>query len=88
VVSHTSPKAAALSNLRFKVNVKVKTNSRKESVEQIDEGSFVVRVNIPPLEGRANERVIELLAEHFQKPKSAIHLVSGTKSKTKVFAVN
>lgn len=54
-------------------------------MEKTEDGGFIVRVNVPPIEGRANERVAELLAEFLGLPKSAIKLLSGQKSKRKIF---
>jgi uncharacterized protein (TIGR00251 family) len=69
----------------MKITVQVKPNSKKESVELGDNGVYIVRVNAPPVEGAANERVIELLAEFFKRPKSTIELLNGHRSKRKVF---
>ncbi len=44
-----------------------------------------VAVHAPPLEGRANAALIEFLAETFSIPKSAVSLVSGELSRSKVF---
>jgi uncharacterized protein (TIGR00251 family) len=71
----------------MKVSVTVKPNSRTEKVEQISPNEYLVRVNAPPAEGKANERVIELLAKHLNVPKSRIELSSGGKSKKKIFTV-
>ena len=71
----------------MKITVQVKPNSKKESVEQLPDGSYLVRVNVPPTEGRANERTQELLAEFLGRPKTSVQLVSGQKSKKKVFEV-
>ena len=71
----------------MKINVQVKTKSKSEGVEELEDGSYVVRVNVPPIEGKANKRIIELLAKHLGKPKSHIRLVNGAKSKNKVFEV-
>lgn len=70
-----------------RISVLVKPNSKKEGVERLDDGSYVVRVNVPPIEGKANQRVSELLSKFFKKPKTGIQLVSGKKSKTKIFEV-
>lgn len=72
----------------MKITVQVKPNSRKEGVEDLPDGSYLVRVNAPPVEGKANERVIELLAEKFGIRKSAFTLRSGPKSKKKVFEID
>ncbi|AZZ38253.1 hypothetical protein CIK05_01375 [Bdellovibrio sp. qaytius] len=71
----------------MKITVAVKPNSKKELVEQLADGSYMVRVNVPPVDGKANERVIELLSEYFRQPKSLIALVSGPKSKKKIFSI-
>jgi uncharacterized protein (TIGR00251 family) len=70
-----------------KIAVQVKPNSKKESVEQLPDGTYVVRVNVPPIEGRANERTQELLAEFFKKSKTSIQLISGHRSKKKIFSL-
>ena len=70
----------------MKISVSVKPNSKNESVEE-SEGVYLVRVNAPPTEGRANARVIELLALHLKKSKSSIRLLKGLKSKKKIFEI-
>ena len=70
-----------------KIQVKIKPNSRKESVEKGDDGIYIVRVNAPPIEGKANARLIELLAEHFSIPKSAIEIARGEKSRIKTVRI-
>ena len=71
----------------MKVTVQVKPHSKKETVEALADGSYVVRVNVAPIEGKANERVIELLAKILKKPKSSIKLISGQRGKRKVFEI-
>ena len=44
-----------------------------------------IAVHAPPLEGRANEALIAFLAETFSVPRSAVKLVSGELSRSKVF---
>lgn len=71
----------------MKVTISVKTNSKIESVEKISELEYLVRVNTPPVEGKANKRIIELLSDYFDVPKSKISLVKGEKSKKKIFEI-
>jgi len=70
-----------------KITVLVKPNSKKESVVQNEDGSFTVRVNAPPQDGKANQRVIELLSRHFNLPKSSIELLHGASGRKKVFKI-
>jgi uncharacterized protein len=44
-----------------------------------------IAVQAPPLDGRANSALIEFLAATFRIPKSAIELLSGELSRSKVF---
>lgn len=71
----------------MKISVLVKLKSKKESVEKISDNEYIVRVHVPPVDNKANERVCELLAKHFKVPKSSCKLVSGLKSKKKTFDV-
>ena len=70
----------------MRIQVKVKPNSRSEEVSR--EGDiFVVKVKEPPREGKANQAVIRLLAEHFGVPKSQVRILSGFRGKNKVIEV-
>lgn len=71
----------------MKVQVQVKIRSRKEGVEVLEDQMLLVRVSEPPVDGKANKRIIELLAEHFGVPKSSVKLDRGGKSKIKVFEI-
>ena len=71
----------------MKLNVVVKPNARKNAVETREDGSLVVYVSTPPIEGRANERLVEVLAEHFGRPRRDIVIVSGVRSKRKIVEV-
>ena len=71
----------------MKYSLAVKTNAKKNAVEQAADGSLRVFVKAPPHEGRANEAVIETLAAHFKVPKSRVAIVGGFKSKTKIVHV-
>lgn len=43
-----------------------------------------VRVTAPPVDGKANKALIQLLAKEFKTPKSKIHIVQGETSRDKV----
>jgi len=70
----------------MKIQVKVKPNSRTAEVSR-EGDSFIVKVKEPPREGRANQAVIKLLAEHFGIPQSQVRILSGLKSRNKVIEV-
>jgi uncharacterized protein len=71
----------------MKISIIAHPNSKKPRIENDLLGTLHVYVNAPPLDGKANRVVIEALSEHFKVKKSRILLISGTKSKTKVFEI-
>jgi uncharacterized protein (TIGR00251 family) len=70
------------------IRVKAKPNSKKEGIKKLGENFYEVRVSAPPEKGKANERIIELLAEFFKVPKKKIKLIKGEKSKEKLFEIS
>lgn len=71
----------------MKIAVTVKPNAKQESVEKTGENEFVVRVKAKPQDGKANEAVIEALAEYFDVAKSRVVLMHGRASKNKIFEI-
>jgi uncharacterized protein (TIGR00251 family) len=68
----------------MRLYVKVKLKAKTEQVKQIDPFHFEISVKEPPIEGRANEAVIRILAELFDIPKARLHIISGQTSRNKV----
>jgi len=71
----------------MKITVHAKPNSREEKIEKFGEDSFVVSVKEPPVEGRANEAIIKVIARYFNVPASSVKIVSGRTSKLKIIDV-
>ncbi len=70
-----------------KVWVTVKPLAKHEKISAAA-GELAASVNAPASEGRANHRLIELLAEFFHTKKSNIRIVRGQKSKRKLVEVD
>ena len=70
----------------MKIQVKVKPGSKTEELSR-EGDSFIVKVKEPPKEGRANQAVIKLLAQHFGVPQSQVRIISGFRNKNKVIEV-
>ncbi len=71
--------------VRFRV--KVQARARRAELAGEHDGAVRVRVTAPPVEGRANEAVIELLAEHLRVPQSSIRIVAGERAPLKTVEV-
>jgi uncharacterized protein (TIGR00251 family) len=71
----------------MKIQVKVSPNAKEAKVEEGSEGALRVKVDAPAREGKANKRLIEILAEYFSRPKSSMRIVKGLASKNKIVEV-
>ena len=71
----------------MKINVKAFPNANKNSVTEIDEINYSVSVKEPPIGGRANRAIVEVLASHFNVATSQVFIVSGRTSRKKVIEI-
>ncbi len=82
----------------MKIQVKVKPNSKKATVERVSQPTldlglkkeidvYKVSVKEPPVDGKANKAVLKALAEYFEVSQSQVGLVSGSTSKNKIFEI-
>jgi uncharacterized protein YggU (UPF0235/DUF167 family) len=62
-------------------------NSKKPRIEEDLFKTVHVYVSEPPLKGKANNAVRVALADYFKVKKSAVMLMSGKKSKNKIFEI-
>ncbi|MEG4302516.1 DUF167 domain-containing protein [Microcoleus sp. D3_18a_C4] len=67
--------------------VKVKPSSKQQSIAEQPDGSLTIHLKSPPVDGKANQELIMLLAKKFKVPKSAIGIKSGLSSKNKLVEV-
>jgi len=70
----------------LRIRVVVIPSSKKPSVEK-ENNMYVVRVDAPPTKGKANKRLIEILAKYFGVRKSRIQIISGEKSREKIVEI-
>ncbi|MFB2835265.1 DUF167 domain-containing protein [Floridanema evergladense] len=72
----------------MKKQVKVKPNSKQQNIQEEADGSLIVHLKSPPVDGKANEELIKLLAEKFNVSKSQITIKSGLSSRTKLVEID
>ncbi len=70
----------------MKIQVKVIPNSKEPRVREI-EGVLRVKVDAPAKKGKANKRLVEILAKYLSKPKLSIKIIEGLTSKNKVIEI-
>jgi uncharacterized protein len=68
--------------------VKVKPNSKVQKITEEEDGSITIHLKSPPVDGKANEELIKLLAEKFDVPKSYIRIKSGLSSRQKLVEID
>ncbi len=70
------------------IKVKVKPNSKKESIKQISTDILEIRVTVPPEKGKANQKVIELIADFYKISKSKVKIKKGETSREKFIEID
>jgi uncharacterized protein (TIGR00251 family) len=69
------------------IQVKVKPNARASSFTVAPDGSFLAQLRSPPVDGKANEELVALVASHFRVAKSAVEIRRGASGRTKTVSV-
>jgi hypothetical protein len=71
----------------MKIFVKVRSGTKKEKIEKIDQTHFVVFVKERPIKGQANKAVIRVLADYFKVSKSEVQISFGLTSPQKTIQI-
>jgi uncharacterized protein len=61
--------------------------SRNEIAEILSDGTVRIRLTAPPAEGKANEALVDFLAEVLNVPRSHIEIVAGITGRDKLVSV-
>jgi uncharacterized protein len=65
------------------LSIKVIPRSSRDQVLGIEHGELKIKLNAPPVDGAANEALLEFLAECLKKSSGSLYLASGQKSRHK-----
>lgn len=71
----------------MRLSVKVHPKAKINLIEKIDDSHFKIKTTAPAADNQANLSVIEILTGYFQIKKSQVNLLSGVKSRDKVFEI-
>ncbi len=69
------------------IEVKVEPRSSKKGIAGVMDNMVKVKLTAPPVEGEANEQLIEVLSELTGVRKSDIRIVRGLSSRRKVVEI-
>ena len=71
--------------------VRVQTRAKKTAITGILDsgGTAALKITLaaPPVEGRANEALIDYFADIFGVPRSAVHLLAGASGRSKIIRI-
>ena len=69
------------------LRVKVKPNARESTLELEPAGTWLARLKAPPVDGKANAELIELVAKRFGCARSAVSIKSGAGGRMKLVKI-
>lgn len=70
------------------IRIRASPNSKKPKVISLGDDCFSVKIDAVADEGKANRRLIEIMSDHFNVPKSSIRITRGLKSKDKMVEIS
>ena len=71
----------------FRFRVRVQPRASRNEVVGVMEGAVRIRLQSPPVDGLANEALIDFLADRLGVSRRMVRIVSGTSSRTKTVEV-
>jgi uncharacterized protein len=69
------------------IQIRVKPRARVSSLARTPDGTWLARLKSPPVDGKANEELVALVAEHFRCRKAAVSIKSGASGRVKLVKV-
>ncbi|WP_009629926.1 DUF167 domain-containing protein [Synechocystis sp. PCC 7509] len=69
-------------------SIKVKPNSQQQKIIEEADGSLTISLKSPPVDGKANHELIQLLAKKFAVSKSKITIKLGLSSRQKLVIID
>jgi uncharacterized protein YggU (UPF0235/DUF167 family) len=70
------------------IKVRIQPSSKIEKIQKKSDDHFILKVKEPPERNLANNRICEIIALNFNIKRSAVRIVSGHHSPSKILSVN
>ncbi len=75
----------------MQINCHIAVHAKENKIEKLEDlfsgNSYKIYVTVPPEKGKANKRMIELLADYFKVSKSQIKILKGEISRNKIVEI-
>ena len=72
---------------RAQLKVRVIPNAGKDELAGLREDEWILRLNSPAVDGKANKAAVDFVSEFFDVPRSAVLLIRGERSRHKIFQI-
>lgn len=69
------------------IDIRLKPRAKADRIGRAADGAIEVAVTAPPVDGRANEHLLALLADTLELPKRAIAIIKGGRCRNKTVAI-
>ncbi len=69
------------------INIRVRTGSQRNEIIKDTENNWRISVSTPPVDGKANSKLIELIAKDLGVAKNRVLIDHGEKSKQKTVKI-
>ena len=69
------------------VQIKVKPRSRASLLMQLPDGTWLANLKSPPVDGKANEELIALVAERWKCRRADVSIKSGASGRMKLVRI-
>ena len=70
------------------IQVRVKPNARVSLLEEKDDGTWLAQIRSPPVDGKANEELIALIAKRFECRKADVLIKAGASGRLKLIQIS
>jgi len=72
----------------MRIIVKVIPRARKREIKKQPDGSYKIKVVSPPVNGKANKEVIDIVAKEFGIKTSNVRILRGEKTREKLIEID
>ena len=70
------------------LRVVVKPRSRASELDEQPDGTWLARIKSPPIDGKANQELVALIARHFALRRSQVSIKSGASARIKLVQIS
>ena len=76
-----------LSENSVNIRVRIQPGSSRDQIVGFDDGKLKIKISAPPVDGKANQSLIEFMAKALGVSKSKVEIVKGHNSKLKTIKI-